>query len=107
MKLVEVPEWQRELAPELRKIEKSIDDMLPAVPAAEKAKCYVCLAYDWYSMGAIAEGQKLIKKAEEICPGYFEKEARQQMADSPVYNYLMNQIAMFLKSIVRNHPNGS
>lgn len=102
MKLIDVPEWQKELAPELRKIEQSIDDMLPGIPAAQKAKCYVSLAYDWYSMGAIAEGQKLIKKAEAICPGYFAKEARQQMAESPTYNYLMNQIALFLRDIIRN-----
>lgn len=102
MKLVDVPEWQKELAPELRKIEQSIDDMLPEISPAQKAKCYVSLAYDWYSMGAIAEGQNLIKKAEAICPGYFANEARKQMAESPTFNYLMNQITLFLRNIIKN-----
>lgn len=102
MKIVKVPEWQKQLAPQLREIEKSIEEMIPSIPAAEKAKCYVSLAYDWYSMGANAEGQKLIKKAEAVCPGYFSKEARKQMAESPTFNYLMNNIALLLKEIIRN-----
>lgn len=107
MKVVDVPKWQKVLAPQLREIEKSIDEMLPAIPPAQKAKCYVALAYDWYSMGAISEGQKLIWKAEHICPGYFENEARIQMAESPTYNMLMTNIAIFLKKIVREHGDGS
>lgn len=108
MKLVDdVPQWQKALAGQLRDIEKSIDEMLPAIPNAEKAKCYVSLAYDWYEMGAIAEGQKLVWKAEHICPGYFENEARKQMAESPTFNFLMNKIALRLKEIVREHTDGS
>lgn len=100
MKLIEVPQWQKDLAEELRKQEQSIDDMLPSIPVDERAKCYVCLAYDWYRMGATVEGQKLIWKAEATCPGYFENQARKQMAESPTYNFIMNSIAMILKGIV-------
>lgn len=108
MKLLdEVPEWQRALAADLRAIEKTIDEMLPAIPTAEKAKCYVSLAYDWYEMGATAEGQKLVWKAEHICPGYFENEARAQMAQSPTFNFLMNSIAKRLKDIVKEHSDES
>lgn len=103
MKIVQVPEWQKALAEQLRQIEKGIDDLLPGIAPAEKAKAYVSLAYDWYEMGATAEGQKLVWKAEHVCPGYFKNEARTQMAESPTFSYLMNSIAMRLKDIVKGH----
>lgn len=103
MKLVEVPEWQKELAQELRKQESEIDGLLPTLPAELKAKSYVCLAYDWYRMGATQEGQELIKKAESICPGYFANQARQQMVDSKTFTFIMNSVALILANIVRGH----
>lgn len=102
MKLLkDVPEWQKALAGELREVEKSIDEMLPVIPPAEKAKCYVSLAYDWYSMGAIAEGQKLVWKAEHVCPGYFVNQARDHMTESATYSYIMSKIALILSDIVK------
>lgn len=102
MKLLgDIPEWQKVLAQDLRAIEKSIDEMLPAVPVEERAKCYVSLAYDWYSMGAITEGQKLVWKAENVCPGYFTNQARTHMAESSTYAYIMGKISEILSDIVK------
>lgn len=103
MKIVEVPEWQKELAQELRKQEQAIDDLLPAISPEMKAKGYVCMAYDWFRMGAIREGQSLIQKAETICPGYFANQARTQMAESDTYSFIMSDIALLLADIVRKH----
>lgn len=98
--LGDVPQWQKDLAVELRTMEKSLDGMIDFFPGMQKAKCYVSLAHDWYYMGADEEGQKLLVKANEVCPGYFKNEINDHMKQSPEFTKLVNNLALELRSIL-------
>lgn len=95
----DVPEWQRELAAALREVEKSVDSLV-LVPDAEKAKCYVSLAHDWYEMDCEEEGVKLLIKAENICPGYFKNQINDHINTSQEFAYLLNNLALHLRSLL-------
>lgn len=94
--------WQERVAKDLRNREQSLDNTL-FDSKEELAKEYTSLAYDWYSIGAIAEGQRLIWKTQNLLPTYFEKECKEQMAISPTFAHTMNSIAGILKDII-NQP---
>lgn len=87
--LGDVPKEHQELARDLREIEVAIDGMI--VPPREKAKAYVAMAHDWYSMGAEEEGHKLLLKAEKACAGYFTKEINEDTEDEE-FAYLVGRL---------------
>ena len=37
------------------------------------------MSYDWYSMDLEEEGERLLKKADKYCPGYFK---------GPIYSHI-------------------
>lgn len=71
MKLLgDVSDEHKELARELEELEKYFNG--DQLPPEYRARGYVCCAHDWYKMGADEEGNRLIEKAEDVCPGYFQ-----------------------------------
>lgn len=90
--------WQEVVAKSLREREQSLEETL-FDSMAELAKEYTCLAYDWYSIGVTSEGQRLINKAEQLVPGYYDKECREQMAISPAFAHTMNSISKLLMDL--------
>jgi hypothetical protein len=98
MDLPNVIPWQQKVIKDLQDREQSLQETL-FDSAAELAKEYTCLAYDWYSLGITSEGQRLVNQAEIIVPGYYNKECRQQMADSPAFAHTMNSISTLLMDL--------
>ena len=94
-----VTPWQERVAKDLKAREVALDETLFDT-TAELAKEYTSLAYDWYSIGATAEGQRLVWKAQNLLPTYFEKECKEQMAVSPAFAQTMNGISNILMDIL-------
>jgi hypothetical protein len=67
-----LPLDKREHAEELTKLEIEVSQSFQ-IPKEQMAKVFVCLAHDWYQMDVEEQGQRLLEKAEAVCPGYFKE----------------------------------
>lgn len=68
----DVPEQHKALAAALEQQENRFDTNMDDLDREYLAKGYVCLAHDWYHMGAEDSGIRLLAKAEQIYPNYFK-----------------------------------
>lgn len=101
LKLVgDVPKEHRELAKELRDLEKFFDELSCPLPKEERARGYVAMAHDWYRMGADEEGEKLLLKANKVCPGYFKNEINDHVKESEDFALVVSGINAELKWIL-------
>lgn len=68
----DIPADHRALAEELVELESWFKNYGSGIPPLIAAKGSVCMAYDWYTIHAEEEGDRLIREAEKLCPGYFK-----------------------------------
>lgn len=95
MKLLgDVPEEHKELAKQLLETENYFDqkDLEHLVANEIRAKAYVCLAHDWYQIGCEEEGEKLLLKAEKVCPGYFKEIMVKHTEEDSDFNLVVKQL---------------
>lgn len=99
MKLAgDVPEEHKQLALELQDAESYWDSRSSkkSVPVELLAKAYVCLAHDWYDIGCEDDGQRLLEKAEQTCPGYFKEVMLEQTMLDPDFDMLVRRLSVEL-----------
>lgn len=84
----DVSEKEKKLAEGLEEHESWLDKKKD-VPALIAAKMLVCLAHDWYDLAMDDEGERLLTKADKICPGYFRKAIVDQTIEDPEFAYLI------------------
>lgn len=95
---------QRRQVAELDDFERLVDNDQYA--NERKAQMYVCMAHDWYQMDMEEEGNRLLMKAERICPGYFvgpmiEHQRENDGFDTVIRN-LKFELNRLLASTLRN-----
>jgi hypothetical protein len=81
----------RDHVEELHKYELLIDKDA-SFPKEVKAQMYVCMAHDFYQMDMEEEGNRLLLKAERVCPGYFKGPVIQQQIESPSFDQLIKNL---------------
>ena len=97
MKLLgDISDEHKKLAVELEEMEETLASM-SYLTKEYVAKAMVCLAHDWYDLGAEEEGHRLLMKAEQTCPGYFKNNVSKHMKEDEKFNLIMNRI---LSSII-------
>lgn len=105
MKLLgDVPEEHKALA-------KGLEDMLafiestPNMPKELMAKSFTCLAHDWFQIGVEEEGNSLLLKAEQVCPGYFKEIMLQQTVADSDFAYIVKSLSVELAWMLINKIN--
>jgi hypothetical protein len=68
----DIPAIDLRLLEELQTLEKWFDDHGSSLPVIPVAKGMTCVAFDYYFAEFEEEGDRLIRRAEKICPGYFK-----------------------------------
>lgn len=89
----DVPESHKQLVINLEDMEVHLDDKNHVFTSLDKAKAFTCLAHDWYMVGLEEEGSRLLKKAEEVSPGYFDKVVKEDMEKDENFDILVKRIA--------------
>lgn len=99
MKLLgDVPERHKEIAKELGELEAMVEAR--KLPPGLSARACVCMAHDWYKMGADEEGHRLLEKAEAYYPGYFRKLMLQHTLEDATFDYLVKSLSSELATMV-------
>lgn len=64
---------------------------LGRIPAEDLAMAYTCMAHDYYMYLDLKEGRRLLQKAADACPNYFEEIVpKQTKGDSDFSNLIAN-----------------
>ena len=85
----------RDLAEELEAFELSIEGKTK-YPKEKRAQMLVCLAYDWFELDCEEEGNRLLLKASEVCPGYFQTFMLQHQREDRDFNLVVKGIGLKL-----------
>jgi hypothetical protein len=105
MKLLgDVPEEHKQLAVELEEAEEYWDSKVGTslMPEELLAKAYTCLAHDWYQIGSEDDGQRLLEKAEAVCPGYFKEVMLRQTYEDSTFDMLVKSLSVELTWMLVN-----
>jgi len=101
--LGDVSDSDRKIAEQLVEFEPQIDR--GEFPIEKKAQMYVCMAHDWYQLGLEEEGNRLILKAEQTCPGYFKNTMLKQTVGDESFDFLVKSLTRELVSLLIYHIN--
>lgn len=74
------------------------------ISKVNQAKGYVYIIYHWYAMGMDEEGNRLLKKIEEVCPEYFRKHIKKHMEEDEKYNDLVFNLFVEFAFCLTNKP---
>lgn len=88
----DIPQKDRELIEELETLEAWFRDNGAGVPPLTAAKGMTCMAHDWYTLYLEEEGERLLKEAEKLYPGYFEYPIYIHMEKDKDFNNLVNSL---------------
>jgi len=90
----DVPEEHRELARQLDEMEEYFDGAAKRgnLPMEKIAQGYVCGAHDYYQIDCEEEGNRLLEKAEKVCPGYFKTFMVQHTKEDKDFDTLVKQL---------------
>lgn len=99
MKLIgDVPQDHKEIAEKLESLENYFNDP-DALSREYSSMAFICLAHDWYELDLEQEGDRLLQKAEEFCPGYYQKYMVKHTIENENFDRIVKSI--FSKLIVR------
>lgn len=87
----DIPQEHKDLEAKLLLAERDLDLNIE-LDRTKLAKGYVCLAHDWYIVGADEEGIRLLAKAEQISPGYFKTMIAKHCYESADFEYLVRNM---------------
>ena len=88
----DVPESHKILVAELNSLENWFKINGDEVPLLSAAKGFTCMAHDWFSIGVEEEGERLLKGAESLCPGYFKGPILSQITRDMSFAYLVGRL---------------
>ena len=79
----------QELTAELFDVESWMLDREESYGGEIAAKMYLCLAHDWYMLGTVSEGTRLVERAKLLCPDYFTSGIYEDMKYDPEFSTLV------------------
>lgn len=91
----DVSQKDKDIANELEQFEKIVDSDI-VCPVERLAQIYVCLAHDWYKLSCEEEGNRLLLKAEKICPGYFKSTVIEHQKEDKDFDIVVRNITIEL-----------
>lgn len=87
----DMPDEHRSLATALL-VQEAIVSQDRSLTKEEKAQGFTCLAHDWYDIDLEEEGNRLLLKAEALCPGYFKTTINQQTQADADFAFLVERL---------------
>jgi hypothetical protein len=88
----DIPEAHLELLKELQDLEAWFSEHGAEIPAVMAAKGMTCMAHDYYSMEMDEVGDRLLRNAEKLSPGYFQGAINIHRAKDKEYDKLVYQL---------------
>ena len=89
----DIPEKDRKLVEELRKLEQWFYGHGAQIQKSMAAKGFTSIAHDYYFVDFEEEGDRLIYLAEKMAPGYFRDLVYVHMGKDPEFYKLMIQLS--------------
>jgi len=74
------------------------------ISKVNQAKGYVHIIYYWYAMGMEEEGNRLLKKIDEVCPEYFKKHLKIHMEKDEKYKELVANLFIEFAFLLTHKP---
>jgi len=100
----DITEQHRSAASELEEMESILTSNSRRLPRSRIAKGYVCLVYEWYRIGMEEEGNRLLQKIEQICPGYFKKHLVKHVEEDKIFDDLVKNLFIEFAFLLTNRP---
>lgn len=98
MKLIgDVPKEIQDQADQLTDFERLVDS--DPYSNERKAQLYLMLAHDWFMLNVEEEGQRLIYKALDVCPGYFGEPMIQHQVENPNFAIIIKNLTGELRNL--------
>ena len=91
-----VPEEHREAVKKLLEQEASLEEHIEMLPKYV-AQGYICLAHDWYEMNMEEEGQRLLLRANAVCPGYFKEHMIKHTEENQNFRIIVIRLQAMVK----------
>ena len=88
----EMPREHLELLRELEILEFMIDDREDVLPMLLTAKGLTSISYDYFAIHMEEEGERLLKRVNTKCPGYFVGPIFSQMSRDPEFKILVESL---------------
>jgi hypothetical protein len=88
----DIPYQDRLRIEELETLEAWFRENGAGVPPLTAAKGMTCIAHDWYFLHLEEEGERLLKEAEKLYPGYFEYPIYVHMEKDKDFNKLVDSL---------------
>ncbi len=102
--MIEMSEKDKKIALTLSNYEKLLDDDSD-LPDERRAQCYVCLAHDWYHLKMGDEARRLLKKANQVFPGYFKRAMIQHTIESKDFDFIVKTLTIdMIEDSLENEP---
>lgn len=95
MKAGDMSEKQKKQSEALSDFERKVNSS-KEYPADRMAMFYTCMAHDWYQIDMEEEGNRLLLKAEQVCPGYFKGPVIQHQLENPNFDRLIKNLTVEL-----------
>lgn len=88
----DIPEDHIVLLLELQQLEAWFEQHGDNFPLLSQAKGLTAMSHDYFSMEMEEEGERLLKKANKICPGYFVGPILSQIDKDNDFRLLIKQL---------------
>jgi hypothetical protein len=88
----DMPENDELLLNELQLLEEWFNEFGETLPILSQAKGFTCMAHDYLIIGMEEESERLLKRAEKNCPGYFKGPLLAHIRDDEEYLILIDNI---------------
>lgn len=95
-----------DLAEELLEMEEYFDTNGHKYESSLVSKAYVCIAYDWYTLGDDDKGLDLIKKANKNYPGYFDKKIAEHIDEDDMYRTVVINLTSNILGVAKSILDG-
>jgi hypothetical protein len=90
----DIPKKDQALIKELEGLELWFDNHRETVNPEDAAKGFTCLAHDYYGLYMEEEGDRLIRRAEYICPDYFKGRIYEQARRHRDFNGVVESLSL-------------
>ena len=88
----DIPPKHLETLRDLEMLENWFDVNGRTISEVSAAKGMTCLAHDYYGIYFDEEGERILLRAEKICPGYFKAEIHKHIEKDPEFAKLVKQL---------------
>jgi hypothetical protein len=100
----DVTQQDRDHLAALIEVEQDLDELSHLATPRELAKGYTALARDYYhDLAMDEEAERLLLKAQNVCPTYFTKEIKEDTDSDPDFNMVVRSLTSELLKVLNGY----